>query len=238
MSPSSNPLCSQDLSPTSPAQRYKKTSRSPRAGFNNWPSTSSKETPMVEKRLLCPNRRRRTPAQFSWLDHRLMRERRLESCPVEAWALYLFPRHRGRRAGAELLLRRFPHRACAPRAPRASTRPLSPHRRRTHRLRAPAVSGPLARRRAPHPRAAAHPPEDSTRQSAKQHQAARLPYALRGTVWTRTRGKQKREPTIVTGRHEFVARGHRTSHRDKHKDGKEVGRTHSVRSGPRVPSTS
>ena len=45
---------------------------------------------MVEKRLLCPNRRRRTPAQFSWLDHRLMRERRLESCPLEAWALYLF----------------------------------------------------------------------------------------------------------------------------------------------------
>ena len=44
---------------------------------------------MVEKRLLCPNRRRRTPAQFSWLDHRLVRERRLESCPVEAWALYL-----------------------------------------------------------------------------------------------------------------------------------------------------
>ena len=44
---------------------------------------------MVEKRLLCPNRRRRTPAQFSWLDHRLVRERRLEPCPVEAWALYL-----------------------------------------------------------------------------------------------------------------------------------------------------
>ena len=45
---------------------------------------------MVEKRLLCPQRRRRTPAQFSWLDHRLVRERRLEHCPVEAWALYLF----------------------------------------------------------------------------------------------------------------------------------------------------
>ena len=45
---------------------------------------------MVEKRLLCPHRRRRTPAQFSWLDHRLVRERRLERCPVEAWALYLF----------------------------------------------------------------------------------------------------------------------------------------------------
>ena len=45
---------------------------------------------MVEKRLLCPQRRRRTPAQFSWLDHRLVRERRLQHCPVEAWALYLF----------------------------------------------------------------------------------------------------------------------------------------------------
>ena len=29
---------------------------------------------MVEKRLLCPNRRRRTPAQFSWLDHPLVRD--------------------------------------------------------------------------------------------------------------------------------------------------------------------
>ena len=45
---------------------------------------------MVEKRLLCPHRRRRTPRQFSWLDHRLVRERRLQLCPVEAWALYLF----------------------------------------------------------------------------------------------------------------------------------------------------
>ena len=32
---------------------------------------------MVEKRLSCPRRRRRTPAQFCWLDHRLVRERRL-----------------------------------------------------------------------------------------------------------------------------------------------------------------
>ena len=45
---------------------------------------------MVHKRLLCPQRRRRTPEQFSWVDHRLVRERRLERCPVEAWALYLF----------------------------------------------------------------------------------------------------------------------------------------------------
>ena len=45
---------------------------------------------MVEKRLLCPQRRRRTPAQLSWLDHRLVRERRLQHCPIEARALYLF----------------------------------------------------------------------------------------------------------------------------------------------------
>ena len=113
---------------------------------------------MVEKRLLCPNRRRRTPAQFSWLDHRLVRERRLESCPVEAWALYLFLVTVGDAQGLSYYCDAFPHRACAPRAPRASTRPLSPHRRRTHRLRAPAVSGPLARRRAPHPPRSGAPP--------------------------------------------------------------------------------
>ena len=45
---------------------------------------------MVQKRVLCPQRRRRTPEQFSWVDHRLVRERRLEQCPAEAWALYLF----------------------------------------------------------------------------------------------------------------------------------------------------
>ena len=45
---------------------------------------------MVHKRLLCPQRLRRTPEQFSWVDHRLVRERRLEPCPAEAWALYLF----------------------------------------------------------------------------------------------------------------------------------------------------
>ena len=45
---------------------------------------------MVHKRLLRPQRRRRTPKQFSWVDHRLVRERRLEPCSAEAWALYLF----------------------------------------------------------------------------------------------------------------------------------------------------
>ena len=106
---------------------------------------------MVEKRLLCPNRRRRTPAQFSWLDHRLMRERRLESCPVEAWALYLFLVTVGDAQG----LSYYSDASLTARVPldrhelrHARSRP---HRRRSHRLRAPAVSGPLARRRAPPP---------------------------------------------------------------------------------------
>ena len=81
---------------------------------------------MVEKRLLCPHRRRRTPAQFSWLDHRLVRERRLERCPVEAWGAVPVPRHRGRRAGAELLLRRLRDRARAPGPPRAPPPPATP----------------------------------------------------------------------------------------------------------------
>ena len=45
---------------------------------------------MVRKRLVYPQRQRRTPEQFSWVDHRLVRERRLEPCSAEAWALYLF----------------------------------------------------------------------------------------------------------------------------------------------------
>lgn len=33
---------------------------------------------------------RRVPPQFSWVDHRLIRENRLEGCLPETWALYLF----------------------------------------------------------------------------------------------------------------------------------------------------
>ena len=109
---------------------------------------------MVEKRLLCPNRRRRTPAQFSWLDHRLMRERRLESCPIEAWALYLFLVTVGDAQGLSYysdasLTARMPLDRHELRHARSR-----PHRRRSHRLRAPAVSGPRARRRPRHPHAA------------------------------------------------------------------------------------
>jgi len=44
---------------------------------------------MIVKRLLCPERVRRIPAQFSWVDHRLVREHHIEHCGPEALALYL-----------------------------------------------------------------------------------------------------------------------------------------------------
>lgn len=45
---------------------------------------------MMTKRLLRPERLRAVPSQFSWLDHRLVRERYLDRCSTEALALYLF----------------------------------------------------------------------------------------------------------------------------------------------------
>jgi hypothetical protein len=44
---------------------------------------------MIVKRLLCPERVRRIPVQFSWIDHRLVREHHIDRCGVEALALYL-----------------------------------------------------------------------------------------------------------------------------------------------------
>jgi len=44
---------------------------------------------MIVKRLLCPERVRRIPARFSWVDHRLVREHHIERCGAEALALYL-----------------------------------------------------------------------------------------------------------------------------------------------------
>jgi hypothetical protein len=44
----------------------------------------------VVKRVLCPQRLRQVPPQFSWLDHRLVRDRHLGRCSAEALALYLF----------------------------------------------------------------------------------------------------------------------------------------------------
>ena len=44
----------------------------------------------MHKHLLRPERVRRIPNQFSWIDHRLVREGHIERCPAEACALYLF----------------------------------------------------------------------------------------------------------------------------------------------------
>ena len=44
---------------------------------------------MTKKRLLRPERLRRVPPHFSWLDHRLVRECRLAHCETPALALYL-----------------------------------------------------------------------------------------------------------------------------------------------------
>jgi hypothetical protein len=42
------------------------------------------------KRVLRPEALRRVPAQFSWIDQRLVREHYVERCDVHALALYLF----------------------------------------------------------------------------------------------------------------------------------------------------
>lgn len=44
---------------------------------------------MPIKRLLCPQRLRRIPRQFSWVDQRLVREHYIERCERDALALYL-----------------------------------------------------------------------------------------------------------------------------------------------------
>jgi len=45
---------------------------------------------MPIKRVICPERIRTIPAHFSWVDHRLVRERYIERCDACAAALYLF----------------------------------------------------------------------------------------------------------------------------------------------------
>jgi hypothetical protein len=44
----------------------------------------------MHKKLIRPDRLRRPPARFSWVDHRLVREGHLRRCTSEALALYLF----------------------------------------------------------------------------------------------------------------------------------------------------
>ena len=43
----------------------------------------------IRKRVLCPERLRKVPAQFSWVDQRLVRQHFIERCDPPAWALYL-----------------------------------------------------------------------------------------------------------------------------------------------------
>ncbi len=45
---------------------------------------------MIQKHPLCPDRLRRPPAQFSWVDHRLVRDGYISTCPPDGLALYLF----------------------------------------------------------------------------------------------------------------------------------------------------
>ncbi len=44
----------------------------------------------VYKRVLCKERLRQVPPQFSWIDHRLVRDRHISRCSTNALALYLF----------------------------------------------------------------------------------------------------------------------------------------------------
>ena len=45
---------------------------------------------MRSKVLIDPQRKRRIPKRFSWLDHRLVRRNYLKQCSTDALALYLF----------------------------------------------------------------------------------------------------------------------------------------------------
>jgi hypothetical protein len=44
----------------------------------------------MKKRLLNPERLRKVPPQFSWIDHRLVQQNYFTRCDHSAWALYLF----------------------------------------------------------------------------------------------------------------------------------------------------
>ena len=45
---------------------------------------------VIRKRVLCPEQLRHVPPQFSWIDHRLVRDRHIAGRSAEALALYLF----------------------------------------------------------------------------------------------------------------------------------------------------
>lgn len=45
---------------------------------------------MIQKYPICPHRVRKIPKQFSWVDHRLVRDRYIEHVSHQAATLYLF----------------------------------------------------------------------------------------------------------------------------------------------------
>ena len=45
---------------------------------------------MTQKQLIYPEKVRQVPKQFSWVDHRLVRDHLIEQCSHPALALYLF----------------------------------------------------------------------------------------------------------------------------------------------------
>lgn len=45
---------------------------------------------MIQKHLICPEKARQVPEQFSWIDHRLVRDHYIERCSHPSLALYLF----------------------------------------------------------------------------------------------------------------------------------------------------
>jgi hypothetical protein len=47
------------------------------------------EVEMTKKRIICPERLRRVPQQFSWVDHRLVRDGHITGLSHEALSLYL-----------------------------------------------------------------------------------------------------------------------------------------------------
>lgn len=50
---------------------------------------SPKEAEMTKKRIICPERLRRVPQQFSWVDHRLVRDGHITGVSHEGLSLYL-----------------------------------------------------------------------------------------------------------------------------------------------------
>jgi hypothetical protein len=44
----------------------------------------------MKQRVLNPERLRKVPPQFSWIDHRLVQDNDFVRCEHSAWALYLF----------------------------------------------------------------------------------------------------------------------------------------------------